>query len=189
MRPVPKSDRVAKLRRLGVSDAVIRLATGAVKVSLFPLLRTPYKVYRGIDWPARGLVFAPLWEEGDVVTAARERGGGTEFFAFSVEDPLARWRLAGSEQGLLATLFNDPVNECYDEPEGVASLRAKLAAAAEAVGFRHLADLDAVYAANYPRPGEALERAYRRFLRGLDAAGGEPRGAEPGAASDRGGKT
>jgi hypothetical protein len=97
----------------------------------------------------------------------REKGGRTEFFAFSVEDLSSRWHLAGSEQGLLATLFNDPMNECYDEPEKAIRLRAKLEAAATAVGFRHLADLDAVYAANYPKPGEALERAYKRFLRSL----------------------
>ena len=130
MRPVPKKDRVAELRRLGVSEPVVRLATGAVKLGVFPLLRTPSKVYRGIDWPERGLMFAPLWEESETVTAVREKGGRTEFFAFSVEAPSSRWRLAGTEQGLLATLFNDPINECYDEPEEAAGLRANLEAAA-----------------------------------------------------------
>ncbi|MCI0703732.1 MAG: hypothetical protein L0241_21955 [Planctomycetia bacterium] len=170
MRPVSEYDRVAELRRLGVSNPVIRLATGALKLDVFSLIRKPYKVYRGIEWSGK-VVFVPLWERDDVTTAVREKGDGLEFFAVSVEAPSSPWRLAGTEQGLLATLFHEPLNNCYDEPDEYdKDYRSELKAAAKSLGFRHLAELDAVFSANYSKPGEALERAYKRFIRALDAA-------------------
>jgi hypothetical protein len=161
-------ERSAELRRLGVSTPVVRLATGAIKLKVFPALYPPVIVYRGMDWPERGLLFVPLWEESERVTAAREKGGQVEFFAFLVANPSSRWRVAGSEQGLLATLFNSPMNECYDDPDEATVLRAKLAAAATILGFRYLAELDAVYAANYHKSFSALERACKRFVRSLE---------------------
>ena len=168
MRPVPDGERLVKLRQLGVSDAVVRLASGKLKLSVFPLLRTPWKVYRGIEWPRRGPLFVPMWESETVVTAAREKDRGIEFFAFSVESPSSRWRLAGSEQGLLAALFDQPLNDCYDEPEESKKRRANLTVAARTLGFRHLAALDAVYAEKYPKGGEAVPHAVKRFVRSLD---------------------
>ena len=45
-------------------------------------------------------------------------------------------------------------------------------AAASTLGFRYLPELDAVYATHYAKSGEALERAYKRFLRSLDETDG-----------------
>jgi hypothetical protein len=58
--------------------------------------------------PVRHLVHADQQlRQQERRVAVREKGGRTEFFAFSVEGPSSRWRLAGGEQGLLANLFND----------------------------------------------------------------------------------
>jgi hypothetical protein len=170
MQPVPEDERVAELRRMDLPKSIVGLATRAIRLPVFPSIRTPRKVYRGIKWSGRKAAFVPLWEVDDVVTAVRWKGTALEFFRL-LRRTSSRWSLGHSVQAFLATLFHDPLNEYYDEPEDYGKgYHARLKAAGKSLGFRHFAELDAVFADNHSRPGEALPRAYRRFLRALEKA-------------------
>jgi hypothetical protein len=118
----------------------------------------------------RGRLFVPLWEDGDTTTAVREKGTGLEFFAFDVEAPAKPWTLAGSEQGLLATLFFIPLNLLYDDPEDAGPAEHKaLAAAAKSIGFRFFKQADGVFRDNYAKGFNAFERAYKKLIQEIDA--------------------
>jgi hypothetical protein len=169
MRPVDEEERLDALKRLGVSAPVIRLAAGKNRREFFGDFRTPYKVYRGITWRG-GPVFVPLWEKYDTITAVRQKGKGLEFFRVSVEQTRKPKALARTEQGLLATLFFNPLNAYYDEPEdyGRGHLRA-MEAAAKSAGFRHFRLAEAVFRENYEKGYTAFERAYQKLIREIDA--------------------
>jgi hypothetical protein len=171
MRPVDEDERFGELKRLGISRPVIRLAAGKNRRDFFTDFRTPYKVYRGITWKG-GTTFVPLWEKYDTVTAVREKGKGLEFIRFSVERVGKPRPLARTEQGLLATLFFNPLNSYYDDPEdyGRGHLRA-MRQAADSVGFLHFERAEAVFRDNYSKGLAAFERAYRKLIREIDAGG------------------
>jgi len=65
MRIVDADDRLAELRRLGLSRAFLRLAVGEHRPHSYVWFREPYKVYRGMRWE-RGPLFVPLWEKEDM---------------------------------------------------------------------------------------------------------------------------
>jgi hypothetical protein len=169
MRPKAKEDRVAELRRLGVSATLLRLATGKNRCQFFADFRVPWKVYRGISW-TRGPEFVPLWEKYDTVTAIRAKGKGREFISFSVESPRSPRVLATTEQGLFATLFFDPLNMWYDDPEdcGLRYHRG-LVAAADSLGFLYFPQADEVFRTHYPRGYDAFQRAFAQLVRDIDA--------------------
>lgn len=147
------NDRLERLRAMGISESVLQLAGGPHPSDLF-FFRCQEP--RGEAPP--GLV--PLWECGDWITAARP---GPEFVGYSLEDPQSLWPFATSEQGLLADLFSDLVeDEDWDDEEE--SLR-EIREAAEAVGFRHLEDLLSFQESHGNNLDYAEELA--RYTRGL----------------------
>ena len=172
---VPEAERIATLRRWGISEPVIRLSCGERLHDLFRISchGPPYYVYHEAEVPD-GPPFAPFWEFAEGVTGVWRQGGGLEFIAFDVEGPEEYWVLAHTEQGFLAGLFfvfhqnrDDLQWADFEEP-------------ARVVGFRYLSELVAAY--------EQAEIAYidafqRHFVAGVDAWEGG--GAEAGASSDR----
>jgi hypothetical protein len=132
MAVVPENERLDTLRRLGMSDPLVRLAAGEPVHPAFGFRcqAPPWYSYRGAGCPA-GPPLAPLWDCGDTVTAVWERAGRPEFIEFSIEADEEFWVLAASEQGLWAALF---VAMFEDEDGAVEPLRG----AAESVGFRFL---------------------------------------------------
>jgi len=128
---VPEDERIAGLRRLGVSAPLVRLASGELLHPAFrnACLGPPYYTYHGADTPV-GPTLIPLWDHCDTVVAVWERADSLEFIEYSIEtaheyDPLAR-----TEQGFWATRF-DFLYEC-DVP--LEALRE----AASAVGLRFI---------------------------------------------------
>lgn len=131
MTVVAEALRVSMLQRLGVSEPLVRLATGECIHEVFRTfcLGPPLYAYRGARAP-EGPTWVPLWDRDSRVTGLRAHPEGLEFIEFSVEDPRAFDRIAGTEQGFWATRF-DALYE-NDVPESVLHDAARL------VGFRYL---------------------------------------------------
>lgn len=128
---VPEHLRVPELRRLQLSEPLIRLASGDCIHEMFrdACLGPPYRVYHGARTPD-GPPLVPLWEYCDSVFGVWERGDGIEFIDYDVEAPNWPRSLAGTEQGFWVTRF-DFHYEC-EVPLG------ELREAAAVVGFRFL---------------------------------------------------
>jgi hypothetical protein len=129
---VPESDRVATLRKWGISEPLIRLSCGEVLHDQFRIscVGPPWYVYHGsLDSPD-GPLIAVFWECSDTVTGVRQQIDGLEFIEFGFEWQDTAQRLARTEQGFWATQFNFFL-EC-DAPF------SELRAAAATVGFRYL---------------------------------------------------
>jgi len=142
---MPEGVRIDGLRRLGLSEALIRQSAGNC---LHPLLEfrcagPPYRSYHGAGCP-EGPPLAPLWECGDSVTGVWVREGRLEFIQFSIEDQKEYRVLARTEQGLWATVF---VN-LYEDRDDLAPQAFRDAAGA--VGFRFLDRLVASYVSGFP---------------------------------------
>lgn len=131
MSTVPESQRIAALRRLGVSEPLIRLSSGECVHPTFrnSCLGPPYYVYHGAGVPGDPPL-VPLWDHGDTVVGLRERADGPEFVEFSIEGDIEARQLARTEQGFWATRFDF----LYEAEVPDAELRE----AADAVGFRFL---------------------------------------------------
>jgi hypothetical protein len=131
MAAVPEGQRIAALRRLGVSEPLIRLSSGECVHPTFrnSCLGPPYYVYHGAGVPD-GPPLVPLWDHGDTVVGVWERAVGPEFVEFSIEADDEVWPLARTEQGFWATRF-DFLYE-VEVPDG------ELREAAAAVEFRFL---------------------------------------------------
>lgn len=119
--------REAALKQAGLSEPVVDLAMGRHPHDLF--------FFRCQEPPdLEGAL--PLWQCEGWVTAFH----GGEFVGMDPKDPEARQVIARTEQGLLANLFSDLVeDEDWEEEEEEAM--AALREAAEEVGFQHLDDL------------------------------------------------
>jgi hypothetical protein len=129
---VAEDQRIAELRRLGASEALVRLSSGEAVHQMFrSCLGPPYYVYHMAGTPA-GPPLVPLWDCNDTVFGVWERPDGPEFIEFSIEaeDEHEYTSLARTEQGFWATQF-DVFYEC-DVPLD------ELREAAAAVGFRYL---------------------------------------------------
>ena len=137
---VQEGQRLDMLRRLGLSEALVRQSTGE---RLHPLFEfrcqgPPFYSYHGAGCP-EGPALAPLWDCGDSVTGVWIRGGRVDFIEFDIE-AVAEYRvLAHTEQGLWATVF---VN-LYEDRDDLGSEAFR--DAARAVGFRFLDRLVAAY--------------------------------------------
>lgn len=131
MPAIAENKRISELRRLGVSEAIIKLASGDCLHELFRhrCLGPPHYVYHGAGTPD-GPPMVPLWDSGDTVTAIWERGKGIEFIEFSIESHNEYTLIARTEQGFWTAQF-DFFYECE------ASL-AELHEGASRVGFRFL---------------------------------------------------
>ena len=130
---VPEPERLDTLRRLGLSDPLVRLSAGEElhPVFAFRCQGPPGRAYHGAGVPD-GPPLAPLWDCGDTVTGVWEQGGRPEFIGFSVEAPDEYWVLAATEQGLWATVFADLFEDRDDlAPEDFDG-------AARLVGFRFI---------------------------------------------------
>lgn len=137
---VAEDERVAALRRRGLSDPLVRLSCGEVLHDQFSLscVGPPWYVYHGSVPTPDGPPLAVLWEWSEKVTGIWWRGG-LEFIQYRFGWPEEFEVLARTEQGFWATQF-DFLYEC-DGPLD------ELRAAAATVGFRfverHLAAREA----------------------------------------------
>jgi hypothetical protein len=161
MAVVAEDQRIAALRRLGMSEPQIRLASGDC---VHPTLRNsclgpPYYVYHGAGTPD-GPPLVPLWDHGDTLAGVWERADGPEFIEFSIEADDEVWPQARTEQGFWATRFDSLYEAQVPEEE--------LRQAAGAVGFRFL---DRLVASREAATGRlSTFEGHTAWLRGLVAA-------------------
>jgi hypothetical protein len=173
MAAVPEDQRIAALRRLGTSEALIRLSCGEAIHELFrhSCLGPPYYVYHMAGTPA-GPPPVPLWDRSDTVVGVWGRPDGPEFIEFSIEDDGEYTSLARTEQGFWATQF-DFFYECEVPLE-------ELREAAAAVGFRfldrHLAAREA--AASRLGTFKGHQAWLRELVAGIDREAGDS--SQPG---------
>ena len=128
---VEESRRIAALGQLGLSPALLQMASGQFP---YPALAScssgpPYYLYHGAEAPD-GPQVLPLWDIGDQVIAVRAQASGLEYICFSIETPGEVEQLATTEQTFWATQF-DFMYELDIEIEA-------LHAIARAVGYRFL---------------------------------------------------
>ncbi len=123
MNVVAESERLARLRALPLSPALLAMAEGRLP---HPQLwrcqtGTPLYVYRGAEVPA-GPVLIPLWDWNDWALGVRERPDGLEFVRFGIERPDEVECLARTEAGLWARLFDALYEDDleFDELEAIA---------------------------------------------------------------------
>jgi len=140
------NERKQRLKALGLPESILRLATEPHNDDMFFFRCGEVQDPQALSFP-EGRAAEPLWQFEWWVTAARSRDGQLEYLGFDATDPAVWQVLATSEQGLLANLFSDLVeDEDWDEEEEEA-LRG-LREAAEQVGFTHLEELLAFQAAH-----------------------------------------
>ena len=155
---VPEGERMDGLRRLGLSEALVRQSAGE---SLDPLFSfrcqgPPHFSYHGAGCPD-GPPLLPLWDCCDSVTGVRASDRRLEFIEFSIESSEEYTVLAHTEQGLWATVFvNLFEDKDYLAPDAFRE-------AASTVGFRFL-DL---LAASYYSADTSTFAAYGRFRANL----------------------
>lgn len=172
MAVIAENQRIAALQQLGVSEPLIRLASGECVHQTFrySCLGPPYYAYHGAGVPD-GPPFIPLWDHDDTVVGVWERADGPEFVAFSIEADGVVCPLARTEHGFWATQFDFLYeSEVPDE---------ELQEAAAAVGFRFLGRLVASREAGAGQLGtfELHEAWLQGFVAGIDR---EAPDAEPG---------
>lgn len=138
-RPPRRELRERRLRALGLSEPVVGLATADHSEDMFFFRCQDTPPAEELHFP-EGRTGEPLWQCEGWVTAVRERDGRPEFVAFDADDPEVWQVIAYTEQGLLANLLSDLIEDEDWEEETEESL-AGLRAAAETVGFHHLDDL------------------------------------------------
>ena len=131
MPAVAEEQRIPELRRLGMSEPLIRLASGDCVHEMFrhSCLGPPYYVYNMAGTP-NGPPLIALWDCNDTVVGVWERPDGPEFIDFSIEADDEYRPLARTEQGFWVTQF-DFFYECLTPME-------ELREAAAAVGYRFL---------------------------------------------------
>lgn len=131
MAVVPEIQRIEELRRLGVSEPIVKLSSGELlhEVFRFACLGPPFYAYTGA-WLPSGPPLVPLWDHNDWMLAVRRQPDGLEFLRYCIEDLTDFSRLARTEQGFWVTQF-DFLYECEDPIE-------ELREAASAVGYRFL---------------------------------------------------
>ena len=129
MSVIPENQRIAELRRLGASEALVRLSSGELLHEVFrgSCLGPPYFVYHEASVPD-GPPLVPLWDHDNHVVGVWQRTAGLEFIEYSIEAAHKYTPLARTEQGFWATQF-DFLYECDIPLE-------KLREAAAAVGYR-----------------------------------------------------
>lgn len=163
---IAPEDRIDEMRRLGLSEPLVRLASGEV---LHPAISTcyvgpPAYVCGGWDDEGRyypdGPTFVPFWSFADCVQGVWEVAGQLTFLDLHVEDPDNPAVLARTEQGFLAWMFTQLYEANWDDPEGLAQLRE----AAAVIGYRHFAE----WAEAFDRHSEGYD-SYVRMSKGFVA--------------------
>jgi hypothetical protein len=178
MAVVSEDQRVSTLRRLGISEPVIRLSCGEDVHELFSdcCKGPPRRIYyRHAEVPS-GPPFVPLWDFADGVTGLWVRDGKLEFIKYDIEAADEFWVLAHSEQGFLAALLlwhyqadDDLEWADFKEP-------------AEAIGFLYLGELVAAHHQAAITGDDSFEVFERDFVAQLDERCIQ---AEPDAPRDR----
>ena len=109
---VAQDQRMSALRKLGLSEPLLRLALGECIHELFRgnCLGPPYYAYQGAAVPSVGS-FLPLWDHGDVMVGLVELEGHVAFAEQSIETPGVVRHVAYSESGFWASRF-DFLYEC-----------------------------------------------------------------------------
>jgi hypothetical protein len=167
----PEAGRLDEMRRLRLSEPLVRLAAGEV---LHPAFGTcyvgpPAYVY-GSDWDEEegffpdGPLFIPFWSFADTVQGVWERDGKLEFIDLHIEDPDNPEILARTEQGFLAWMFTELYEFNWDDPEDF----AQLPQAAAVVGYRHFAEWASAFEASQGGYDE-YKRLCREFIARIDA--------------------
>jgi hypothetical protein len=156
----PQEGRLDELRRLGISEPVVRLAAGElIHWCLCMLFGPPREVYGWAVVPAPdGPVVVPLLESGKHVYGVREVRGDLEFIEYHTLAPKKAQVVARTEQGFLAWMFL--IFPASDD-EG------SLLAAAEVIGFRHYAEWLKAYDAADAK-GEERAEFERGFVERID---------------------
>jgi hypothetical protein len=169
MAAVAEDRRIAELRHLGVSEPLVRLASGDCVHPTFrhSCLGPPYYVYHMAGTPS-GPPLVPLWDCNDTVLGVWERDNGPEFIEFSIEseDEDEYTLLARTEQGFWATQFDLYYESDIPDEE--------LREAAAAVGFRFLDRLVAAREAAGDRLGtfEGHQAWLGELVAGIDRESG-----------------
>ncbi|HTK75143.1 MAG TPA: hypothetical protein VL371_07770 [Gemmataceae bacterium] len=162
---VEEAQRLDTLRRLGLSEALVRQSSGE---PVHPLLAfrcqgPPFYSYHGAACP-EGPPLAPLWDCGGSVTGVWVRGGRLEFIEFSIEAHEEYTILAHTEQGLWAAVF---VN-LYEDRDDLGP--DAFGDAARAVGFRYLDRLVTSYGSADVSTFEAPAAFLRNLVGTIDEA-------------------
>src|SRR5262249_8661189 len=150
-------DRRSQLEALGLSPALVRLATQKYPHPAFEFpCEEPYRCYSvpAEYWPAD---FTPLWECCEEVVGCRGTAEGVEFLAWDLETLGQPERLARSEQGLFFWLFSYLIE--YEEWDDEAAALGRLREASAAIGFMNFDRLWAFMLQH----GQRLD--YREFVR------------------------
>jgi hypothetical protein len=166
-------DWLAELRSLGLSPALLRLASDDLPHPEFEFRCGPvYRFFSLAPADYRPANFVPLWECDSTVVGCRRGAAGPEFLTWQTDEVGEPELLASSESGLLFWLFSYLIEDqdWDDEP----AAREALTGAAVAVGFAGLAEVEAFQ----QEFGRRVE--YARLLR----AAAQQRHAEPSAAPD-----
>jgi hypothetical protein len=131
MAAVSEVQRIDELRRLGLSESLIKLSSGELlhEVFRFTCIGPPYYAYHGA-WIPNGPPLVPLWDHNDWVLAVWKQPDGLEFLRYCIEDSTDFRRVARTEQGFWLTQF-DFLYECEITTR-------ELGEAAAAVGYRFL---------------------------------------------------
>jgi len=166
----PEAGRLAELRRLGISEPLVRLAFGERLHPAFDpcFVGPPRRVYRRPEDQVSvpdGPPLVPLWSFGDGVQGVWEVEGGLEFIDYDVEAPERYQVVARTEQGFLAWMFMTLHEDLFDEEDEFETLPG----AAERVGFRHYADWLAAYEAANVGSVDEWDAFQERFVAGIDA--------------------
>jgi hypothetical protein len=140
MSVVSEDRRLPELRRLGLSDALIRQSAGEQLHDLlwFRCKGPPWYVYHGAGFPD-GPPLLPLWDCCDSVTGLWDQADRMEFLEFSIECPEEYTILAHTEQGLWATVFVD----LYEDRDDLSW--EDFRPVAQLVGFQYLDQLATEY--------------------------------------------
>jgi hypothetical protein len=137
----PQAGRLDELRRLGLSDPLVRLAGGELVHPAFDprFVGPPMYVY-GRDEDAvsvpDGPSLVPLWSFADGVQGVWEVGDALQFIDYDIEAPDEFEIIARTEQGFLAWMFITLHEHLWDDRDDFEAL----AEAAEVVGYRHYGD-------------------------------------------------
>src|SRR5262249_10690551 len=161
----PQEGRLDELRRLGISEPLVRLASGDLIHPVFDprFIGPPDYVYRRPEELAPvpdGPPLVPLWSFAGGVQGVWEVNDGLEFVDFSIEVPDRAKIVARTEQGFLAWMFMTLHEDLFDEEDEFETLPD----AAAVVGFRHYEEWLDAYETTEVRSYEEWDKFEASFV-------------------------
>jgi hypothetical protein len=165
----PQEGRLDELRRLGLSEPLVRLAAGELIHPVFDpgFVGPPGYVYRRPEDQTSvpdGPPLVPLWSFADSVQGVWEVDSGLEFVNYGIEAPDKAEVVARTEQGFLAWMFLSLHESLFDDEDEFATLPD----AADVVGFRHYAEWLDAYEAVEVNSFEEWDRFEASFVERID---------------------